>query len=74
MSKQNLNDELSDEHNEIDEIPSSSLPETYIVLMLNTEINGTALKWLVEKVRGKRRDGGAELVLFKQSFDENKVR
>lgn len=73
MSKQNLNDELSDEHAEPEDIPSH-IPETYMVLMLSPEINGTALKWLTEKIRGKRRDGGAELVLFKQPFDEDKVR
>lgn len=73
MSKQNLNEDLSDEHTETDDIPSTSIPETYIVLTLSTEIKGATLKWLIEKIRGKRRDGGAELVLFKQSYDENKV-
>lgn len=71
MSKQNLTGDLSDDHGEVDDAPT--IPQTYIVIELSTEINGTALKWLVEKIRGKRRDGGAELVIFKQPFDENKV-
>lgn len=72
MSKQSLNGDLSDEHPDIDDV-HSYIPRTYIVLTLSEEINGTALKWLIEKIRGKRRDGGAELLLFKQPFDENKV-
>lgn len=74
MSKQHLSDqsETSDDLGDgLEE--SSSLPQTYMVMMLNPDIDENTLIWLVEKIRGKRRDGGAELVIFKQPYDFQKV-
>lgn len=72
MNKQNLNMEFTEMTEENgDEI--TNLPQTYIVMQLDPETPATALKWLVDKIRGRRRDGGAELVLFKQPTQENEV-
>lgn len=49
------------------------LPPTYLVLQLNPDTPSSALKWLVDKIKGQRRDGGAELVLLKQPTRDNEV-
>lgn len=75
MSKQHLSpdrSETSDDPGDGFE-DSASLPQTYMVMMLNPDIDENTLIWVVEKIRGKRRDGGAELVIFKQPYDFQKV-
>lgn len=61
--------EMSEENGD----EATVLPQTYLVLQLNPETPSSALKWLVDKVRGRRRDGGAELVLLKQPILDNEV-
>ncbi|KAI4464863.1 ngep-related [Holotrichia oblita] len=70
MSKQSLNIELSEMTEENGEEPTV-LPPTYLVLQLNPDTPSSALKWLVDKIKGQRRDGGAELVLLKQPTRDN---
>lgn len=45
------------------------LPTTYIVVKISKDIKTATLHWLVEKIRGKRRDGGAELIVMTQADD-----
>ncbi|KRT81314.1 hypothetical protein AMK59_4973, partial [Oryctes borbonicus] len=70
MSKQSLNMELTEMAEENGE-DTAVLPQTYLVLQLNPETPSNALKWLVDKIKGQRRDGGAELVLLKQPLRNN---
>lgn len=52
-------DEMGDEQ---------TLPPTYIVLQINGKTQENTVRWLVEKIRGKRRDGGAELIVMRQPY------
>lgn len=52
----------------------STLPQTYIVLRLAPDVNEKALIWLVDKIRAKRRDGGAELLAFREPYNPKEVR
>lgn len=67
MSKQRYSEGFGDvsEESEDDE---TVLPPSYIVIRLNPEIEQTTLEWLVHKIKGKRRDGGAELIVLKQPY------
>lgn len=60
--------ESSDEQEE-----NIHFPQTYIVVKLAKNINHTTLTWLVEKITGKRRDGGAELIIRQEPYDPNEV-
>ncbi|GLH12161.1 Anoctamin [Gryllus bimaculatus] len=42
--------------------PTTIFPPTYMVLVCSRTISNEAFMWLLDKVRGKRRDGGAELL------------
>ncbi|XP_044750603.1 anoctamin-10 isoform X2 [Coccinella septempunctata] len=42
------------------------LPPTYIVVTVAKETPDITLAWLIRKIRGHKRDGGAELVVMKQ--------
>ena len=48
-------------------------PPTYIVIQFSRHIKTAALVWLVNKIRGKRSDGGAELLVRRQPRQEGKV-
>lgn len=64
MSRQKIEDgDTADEGSDIDEI---ALPSTYIVMQLDPDIPKTTLNWLIDKIRGRRRDGGGELILLRQ--------
>lgn len=64
MSRQKLEDgDTTEETTEFDE---TVLPQTYIVLQIDPEVPTNTVSWLVDKIRGYRRDGGGELVLMKQ--------
>lgn len=71
MSKQQLDasDVMSDEFDE-----NTPLPPTYLVLKVASDIRENTLTWLIDKIRGKRRDGGAELIVMRQPSDPNDVR
>lgn len=60
----NIPDEINDLH---------TLPPTYIVLHIRPKVHETTIKWLVEKIRGKRRDGGAELIIMRQPYKPDEV-
>ncbi|KAJ8969671.1 hypothetical protein NQ317_002698 [Molorchus minor] len=45
------------------------LPPTYIVLQVASNVPENTLKWLIDKIRGRKRDGGGELVVMKQPFN-----
>ncbi|XP_044267516.1 anoctamin-10 isoform X1 [Tribolium madens] len=66
MSKQQLDasDVMSDEFDE-----NTSLPPTYLVIKIASDIKENTLTWLIDKIRGKRRDGGAELIVMRQPSD-----
>ncbi|KAL1490361.1 hypothetical protein ABEB36_013072 [Hypothenemus hampei] len=42
------------------------LPTTYVVIKLIPDIQEKALQWLIEKIQGKKTDGGAELIVMLQ--------
>ncbi|GLV46184.1 Abnormal X segregation [Carabus blaptoides fortunei] len=54
-------DETSDE--------GVQLPRTYIVIKVAKHVRDVTVLWLVNKIRGKRRDGGAELVVRQEPYD-----
>lgn len=47
---------------------ASVLPPTYMVLRVAKETPDATITWLVDKIRGIKRDGGAELLVMKQPF------
>ncbi|CAH0557355.1 unnamed protein product [Brassicogethes aeneus] len=51
------------------------LPSTYIVIKVAENIPEATVKWLINKIKGKKRDGGAELIVMMQpsSGDEGHV-
>ncbi|XP_045470145.1 anoctamin-10 isoform X2 [Harmonia axyridis] len=52
--------------NEMDDEDDEKLPPTYIVVTVSKEIPVITLAWIIKKIRGNKRDGGAELVLLQQ--------
>lgn len=42
------------------------LLDTYMVVNVSKETPDKTLAWLINKIRGNKRDGGAELVVMKQ--------
>lgn len=44
--------------------------ETYLVIAFSSEINTKTLHWIIDKIRGKRTHGGAELLIRKEPGDE----
>lgn len=63
QSQSDFSDDTGDEK---ELIPSSGGPQTLIVVCVNSSAHPEALRWLVDKVRGKRGDGGAELIVRQQ--------
>lgn len=64
MSNRNLDGELTGE--ETSDVDEKNLPPTYIVIQLASNIPLNTLRWLIEKIRGKKRDGAGELIVMKQ--------
>jgi anoctamin-10 len=59
--------------NDSTEEATAVFPPTYIVIQFSRHIRTTALLWLVDKICGKRLDGGAELLVRKQPHRDGKV-
>jgi anoctamin-10 len=50
-----------------------AFPPTYIVVQFSRHIQTAALAWLLDKICGKRLDGGAELLVRKQPHRNKEV-
>lgn len=46
-------------------------PPTYLVVRFSRKIDSKCLSWFVDKIRGKRRDGGADLLVAKQPISDS---
>ncbi|XP_065163565.1 anoctamin-10 isoform X3 [Atheta coriaria] len=46
-----------------------ALPRSYIVVRIAADIPERTLVWLVDRIKGKRRDGGAELIVMRQPYN-----
>ena len=64
---------MSASPNDSAEETAAVFPPTYVVLQFSRRAKTEALAWLVDKVRGKRRDGGAELLVRRQPHQEGEV-
>lgn len=71
MSNRNLDGELTGE--ETSDVDEKNLPPTYIVIQLASNIPLNTLRWLIEKIRGKKRDGAGELIVMKQPVNPEDV-
>lgn len=75
MTVSDMEDNKSDEkessakESSDDQEENVHFPQTYIVMKLAKNIQQKTLIWLVNKITGKRRDGGAELILRQQPYD-----
>jgi anoctamin-10 len=65
---------MSASPNDSAEETAAVFPPTYIVIQFSRHIRTTALVWLVDKICGKRLDGGAELLVRKQPHHDGEVR
>lgn len=70
MSRQNLG---AIEYHRDDPEETTTLPPTYIVIKIASDIPDKTVLWLVEKIRAKRRDGGAELMVFREPYNPEEV-
>lgn len=58
------NEKSDDEQQSIDGSISNNDPfETYLVISFASDVNTKTLHWIVDKIRGKKSHGGAELLL-----------
>jgi anoctamin-10 len=64
---------MSASPNDSAEETAAVFPPTYIVIQFSRYIQTAALVWLVDKICGKRLDGGAELLVRKQPHGNNEV-
>lgn len=65
LTKRRVNfDEKSD-----DELEASTF-ETYLVIEFADNVSSKSLHWIVDKIRGKKNHGGAELLLRKEPNSE----
>lgn len=48
-------------------------PQSYIIIKFGKNVKTLTLNWLVDKIRGQRRDGGAELIVRQQPYEPNEV-
>lgn len=67
MKKINEDDHSSDEG-------LKSFPQTYIIIKFSAKANEKAIAWFISKIRGKRQDGGAELLIRRQPYKESEVK
>lgn len=68
LSKRRVNfNEKSDE-----DIVDASVFETYLVIEFANNVNSKSLHWIVDKIRGKKNHGGAELLIRKEPSTEYK--
>ncbi|XP_071053046.1 anoctamin-10 isoform X1 [Onthophagus taurus] len=68
MTKQEIHMDIPEVSEEILSEDPSVLPQTYIVIQLNPEISAKTLQWIIEKIKGRRRNGGGELIVFRQPY------
>lgn len=66
MSKRQQADIASISGGEFADEEETQLPMTYVVMKVMPDIHEKALQWLAGKIRGKRSDGGGELVAILQ--------
>lgn len=71
MSRKNLG---AIEYHREDAEEGAALPPTYIVIKIASDIPDKTVVWLVEKIRAKRRDGGAELMVFREPYNPEVVK
>lgn len=65
LPKRRVNfDEKSDE-----EIDASAF-DTYLVIKFANNVSNKSLHWIVDKIRGKKNHGGAELLIRKEPSNE----
>lgn len=72
--RQQTDGDMSASPNDSAEETAAVFPPTYVVLQFSRRTKTEALVWLVDKIRGKRRDGGAELLIRRQPHQEGEVR
>jgi anoctamin-10 len=65
---------MSASPNDSAEEAAAVFPPTYIVVRFSRHIKTATLMWLVDKICGKRLDGGAELLVRRQPHQEGEVR
>lgn len=53
-----------------DEASDSSVFDTYLVIEFSKNVNSKSLHWIVDKIRGKKSHGGAELLIRKEPNNE----
>lgn len=53
-----------------DDDVDTSLFDTYLIIEFANTVNSKSLRWIVNKIRGKRSHGGAELILRKEPKGE----
>jgi anoctamin-10 len=64
---------MSASPNDSAEETAAVFPPTYIVIQFSRHIQIAALVWLVDRICGKRLDGGAELLVRKQPQGNSEV-
>lgn len=71
MSTRNLLDHTDGSDDAPDD--PTFLPQTYIVIRISPDIKPETLKWLIERIKGEKWKGGAELVAMKQPLKPDQV-
>lgn len=71
MSKQQL--DSGDAGEESSDAEETVLPPTYIVVQISSDIPEKTLTWVIDKIRGRKRDGGGELIVMKQPCNPEDV-
>jgi hypothetical protein len=65
--------DMSISPNDSAEETTAVFPPTYIVVQFSRHVRTKALMWLVDKICGKRLDGGAELLVRRQPHLDGQV-
>lgn len=61
-----------DESSSSDESPKV-FPQSYIIIKFAPKTKDKTLAWFIRKIKGKRQDGGAELLVRRQPYKEKEV-
>ncbi|KAF5294189.1 hypothetical protein FQR65_LT10900 [Abscondita terminalis] len=70
MTKKEIYDEFGGAVEEIGDDSETTLPQTYVVIKFKKNINHKSLEWIVDKIRDQRGNGGGELLVLKQPYNE----
>lgn len=62
-----------DEKSEDEQPDGGALFESYLVITFANNVPNKALHWIVDKIRGKRSHGGAELIVRMEPHTEYKT-